>query len=209
VQSATRVESLAAIIREATISEHRDAESRPFIRHLMGGELSLAEYTRYLAQFAWIYETLESRAAMPEDPSFFDPALVRFARIEHDLVALGVGDWRSEHPQLGATSAYVDRLGDLPAGDIPRWAAHHYTRYLGDLSGGQAIARLVSRNYGAEPGQLTFFDFSTLGDLVPYKRAYREGLDALILRDDDVDVLVCEVRLAYALNGALFDGLAA
>lgn len=201
-------ESLADLVRSSTIDEHRAAEGRPFIVQLMGGELSREDYTRYLAQFAWVYEALESRAASAADPVFFDPALARSASVQHDLVALGVEDRRSEHPMLSATAAYVSHLRGIAADDIVRFTAHHYTRYLGDLSGGQAIARLVARNYGLTPDQLTFFDFSALGDLVPYKRAYREALDALELSDAQTKDLITEVRLAYALNSALFDDLA-
>ena len=207
MDAVTTADSIAATLRTFTADEHRAAEQRPFIVELMGGELSLADYTRYLAQFAWIYGALESREPTPLDPSFFDPALARFASIDHDLAALGAGDWRASHPALPATVAYVSHLASIPADDVVRWTAHHYTRYLGDLSGGQAIARLVARNYGATPEQLTFFDFSAVGDLVPFKRAYREGLDSLDLSEAEMDALVAETKIAYALNSALFDEL--
>lgn len=207
MDAVTSAGSIAAVVRASTMDEHRAAEERPFIVELMGGKLSLADYARYLAQFAWVYSALESRTTTPSDPQFFDPALARFASIDHDLGALGAGDWRSSHPALRATVAYVSRLRSIPAEDIIRWTAHYYTRYLGDLSGGQAIARLVARNYGATAHQLTFFDFTELGDLVPIKRAYREGLDSLDLSDAGLDALVTEVKLAYALNSALFDEL--
>jgi heme oxygenase len=201
-------ESIAAVIRSSTAAEHRAAEERPFIVELMGGELSLDDYTRYLAQFGYVYEALESRSPASEDPALFDPALARTASIGHDLAALGVDDWRCEHPTLEATKTYANHLRSIPADDTVRWVAHHYTRYLGDLSGGQAIARLVARHYGATPEQLTYFDFTAIGDVVPYKRSYRQQLDALQLDPSELDALVDETRLAYALNSAIFDELA-
>lgn len=205
---ATTDDGIAAALRTATLGDHRAAEDRSFIVDLMGGELSLADYARYLAQFGWVYESLESRTAQPGDPSIFDPSLARFASIEHDLGALEVTEWRRRYPALSATSAYVRHIASIPAGDTVRWVAHHYTRYLGDLSGGQAIARLVARHYGATPEQLTFFEFESIDNLVAYKRAYRDGLDALELTPTERDVLVAEVRRAYQLNAALFDELA-
>jgi heme oxygenase (biliverdin-producing, ferredoxin) len=201
-------QSIAAVVRSSTAAEHRAAEERPFIVELMGGDLSLDDYTRYLAQFGYVYEALESRPRTSNDPALFDPALARTASIEHDLGALGASDWRSQHPTLEATKTYASHLRSIPADDTVRWVAHHYTRYLGDLSGGQAIARLVARHYGATPEQLTYFDFTAIGDLVPYKRSYREQLDALKLEPGELDALVDETRLAYALNSAVFDELA-
>lgn len=150
----------AAALRLATLSEHRAAEDREFIARLMAGELSLGEYTRYLAQFGWVYAALEARVPGPDDPALFDPALARSTSIQHDLLHLGVADWRSEHPPLPATEAYIAHLASIPANDTVRWVAHHYTRYLGDLSGGQAIARIVARHYGATAEQLSFYDFA-------------------------------------------------
>jgi heme oxygenase (biliverdin-producing, ferredoxin) len=63
------------------------------------------------------------------------------------------------------------------------YVAHHYTRYLGDLSGGQVIGAMIERHYGATPEQLTFFSFEGIEKPVPYKREYRTALDALELTD--------------------------
>jgi len=134
------------------------------------------------------------------------------ARIESDLDALGAPDWRDRHPALPATAAYAHHLRGLV--DSPddldrtvRYLAHHYARYLGDLSGGQAIAALVARHYGATPEQLSFYDFSDLGSVVDAKRAYRERINDLSLDPAAVDALTAEVRVAFAHNGAIFDEL--
>lgn len=200
---------VAALVRAATADDHRNAENRGFITRLMGGELSLDDYTRYLAQFAWVYEALEERGIRDGDPEVFDPKLARFAAIESDLAALGAADWRQSHPALPATAAYAAHLRSLADDDV-RYLAHHYTRYLGDLSGGQAIAALVARHYGASPEQLTFYAFD-LGDEGPvrYKRRYRDAMNALALEPAQVDALIEEARASFRLNGAIFEDLAA
>jgi heme oxygenase len=208
-QADTEPLDVAALVRAATADDHRNAESRGFITRLMGGELSLDDYTRYLAQYAWVYEALEARGSRPGDPEVFDPKLARFAAIESDLAALGASDWRESHPPLPATAAYVAHLRDIADDDV-RYLAHHYTRYLGDLSGGQAIAALVGRHYGATPEQLSFYAFD-LGDEGPvrYKRRYREAMNALALDPAQVDVLIDEARVSFRLNGAVFEALGA
>jgi heme oxygenase len=204
---------LAAFIRASSSEQHRGTEQRTFISDLMGGALSLADYTRYLAQYAWLYEVLEQAVlrvdldSVPGLAALFDPTLARMASIESDLGALGAADWREAHPPLAATAAYAEHLRTLGAADGVRVLAHHYTRYLGDLSGGQAIAALVARHYAATPEQLSFYRFDGIDSVVRYKRGYRDALNALALSSDDIDLLVREVDASFTFNGSLFDAL--
>ena len=200
---------VAALVRAASADDHKAAESRGYIVQLMGGELSLEEYTRYLAQFGWVYEALETRGSRDGDPAVFDPELARMAAIEADLAALGAADWRTSHPALPATVEYADHLRAVSDDDV-RYLAHHYTRYLGDLSGGQAIARLVARHYGATPEQLSFYVFDIAEDgVVRYKRGYREAMNDLALAPEQVDLLIAEVRTSFRMNSAIFEALSA
>lgn len=200
---------VAALVRAASADDHKAAESRGYIVQLMGGELSLEEYTRYLAQFGWVYEALEERGSRDGDPAVFDPELARLAAIESDLAALGAADWRTSHPAHPATIEYAAHLRAV-SGDDVRYLAHHYTRYLGDLSGGQAIARLVARHYGATPEQLSFYRFDIAEDgVVRYKRGYREAMNDLALAPEQVDVLIAEVRTSFRMNSAIFEALSA
>ncbi|CAN5418786.1 biliverdin-producing heme oxygenase [soil metagenome] len=201
---------VAALIKAASAEDHRATEGRGFITRLMGGELDLAEYTRYLAQFAYVYEALESR---PDDATaVFDPRLRRLGRIESDLTALDAPDWRDRWAPLPATDGYARHIhGLIDSADAldhtVRYLAHHYTRYLGDLSGGQAIAQLVARHYGASPEQLSFFDFSEMGSVVHAKREYKDRMNALELEHIAVDMLTAEVLAAFRFSGAVIDQL--
>lgn len=199
---------VAALVREASADDHRAAETRGFITALMGGELSLAEYTRYLAQLAWVYDALEERGTRDGDPAVFDPALARMAAIDADLASLGASDWRTSHPPLPATAVYAAHLREIQRDDV-RHLAHHYTRYLGDLSGGQAIAKLVARHYSATPEQLAFYRFEVAERSAErYKRRYREAMNDLALSPEQIEVLIDEVRASFRLNGAIFEELA-
>ena len=201
---------LAARLREATTPEHRDTENRGFITRLMGGELTLAAYTAYLAQYAYVYRALETRTPQAGDPEFLaDLGLIRTPSIEADLENLGVTDLEAQHPVLPATADYVAHLKGIEANDLPRYVAHHYTRYLGDLSGGQAIAALVARHYGATPEQLAFYRFETIDSPVHYKRTYRDGLDALGFTEEQEATLIAEAKAAFMFNAAIFEALGA
>ncbi len=82
----------------------------------------------------------------------------------------------------------------------------HYLRYLGDLSGGQAIGALVARHYAVPREQLTMWDFSEIDAPKRVKDDYRELLDAI--SDPSVqEELLAEARIGYALAGELFGAL--
>ena len=81
------------------------------------------------------------------------------------------------------------------------FVAHHYTRYLGDLSGGQFLARAIERQLGLDPRTGTaFYDFSAVGDLTAFKDAYRLRLDAAPWSAEEKTRIVNETALAYDLN---------
>lgn len=126
----------------------------------------------------------------------------RTGRLEADLHALGVDPTTVE--VLPATRAYTERLGEA---DAVALVAHHYVRYLGDLSGGQAIATLVERHYGITDA-VTFYDFAELGKAKPYKDGYRARLDALPVAGPERERLLAEGVTAFELNQALFADLA-
>ncbi|MDJ0496458.1 MAG: biliverdin-producing heme oxygenase [Acidimicrobiia bacterium] len=205
----TSATGLAARLRDATSTQHRETEARSFVVDLMQGALDLQAYTRYLAQYAYVYRTLESRNARPDDPEFVnDPALLRFPSIVSDLSNLGAADWETSHPPLPATRDYTQRIESVSS-NLPRYVAHHYTRYLGDLSGGQAIAKRVAEHYGATDNQLSFYRFDAIDRPGRFRVEYRHGLDSLNLGDRDEADLIAEAQLAFRLNADLFDALGA
>jgi heme oxygenase len=199
------------LMREASAKQHKEAESSGFVTQLMKGELSLDAYAQYLANLAWVYEALEVQTNQGEpfvsSEPLWDERLDRLASIERDLEELGHPHWREEFPTSEALEDYCAQLTRLNGRADHRLIAHHYTRYLGDLSGGQAISALVARHYGATPEQLQFCTFTDIEDLVRYKEQYRANLDGLTLSDSQQDELVAEVQLAFELNKNLFQDL--
>jgi heme oxygenase (biliverdin-producing, ferredoxin) len=103
----------------------------------------------------------------------------------------------------------VDRIYEFVA---QLWAggfvAHHYTRYLGDLSGGQAIRRLMQRHFGFETNGVGFYLFEQIADPKTFKDTYREQLDTAGWDESERERVIDEVLAAYRLNTELFDDLA-
>ncbi|MBX3313949.1 MAG: biliverdin-producing heme oxygenase [Actinobacteria bacterium] len=204
--------TFSAILRERTADDHRDAETSTFMSALVDGHLPLAGYTDMLAQHAYAYEALESPApTVADDPvlqPFLHPGLLRADALAADLHALVGPEWRTVHRPTPATERYVSRLREVGSSWTGGYVAHHYTRYLGDLSGGQFIGRIAARTYDLTPERGgRFASFDQLGDLTAFKDAYRAALDAAPWDGDEQVRIVDEIRAAYALNGDVFAGL--
>lgn len=209
----TTVDDLAeapfsATLRARTTRDHRDAETSPLMRDLLRGTIDRAGLGAFAAQHLVVYRALEEVAeARRDDPvvaPFLLPGLARVPALEHDVaLLLGPGTPAAVVPTPGA-AAYAARLhevADWPAGIV----AHHYTRYMGDLSGGQHIGRIVARTH--PDLDLRFYDFATLGDLDEVKDRYRALLDAAPWSTEEQERFIDEVRLAYELNTRLFADL--
>ena len=199
------VRSLSTAMREGSQAAHDAAEASPFVSELMGGKVNEQGYVDYLLRLRMVYAALEAAMRANRDntlvASVYDPALERLAAIDADL-----GFWAGgavTEVDSPAAQAYCERIAAASSSAL---LAHHYTRYLGDLSGGQAIGRVLERTFGLGGAGLSFYEFPVRAK--PYKDAYRARLDKLALAPDEIDGVVDEVRLAFGLNQDLFDELA-
>ncbi|GAA3016308.1 biliverdin-producing heme oxygenase [Kitasatospora albolonga] len=205
----------STVLRTASAAEHEAAEGSAFMGHLLNGRLGVDAYAELSGQLWFVYRALEGRAAeLAEHPvvgRFIDPALFRTAALEADLLHLRGAGWRDGLVALPATAAYAARLEELveqwPAG----YLAHHYTRYLGDLSGGQIIRGIAEKTWGFEKkgAGVHFYVFDEVGNPAAFKRDYRAKLDAAGLELDEVERrrVVEETKRAFGLNSALFADL--
>jgi heme oxygenase len=204
-------EPISALLKNSSRPAHQDAENSGFIVKLMRGQLNLDAYKKYLINMAWLYAALEKQAStgapLATTEPIWDSRLDRVESITQDLVNLGVSDWASTTKPTSAMQSYIEHLESLEGRSDLRLVAHHYTRYLGDLSGGQAIAALVARHYQAMPEQLNFYNFTKIDDVVRYKEHYRSALDAIDVKGPELETLVAEVKLAFEFNQKVFEDL--
>ncbi|MDK4275376.1 biliverdin-producing heme oxygenase [Corynebacterium accolens] len=198
---------LSVALREETAHAHENAERSAFMQRLISGELTAEAAADLGGQLWFVYESLEravrSVADTPIASAVADPRLERRFALEADLAALVGGDWREKIRILPATASYVARLEEI-SGSAVEVVAHHYVRYLGDVSGGQVIAARLGALYDIEPDALNFYDFSAIGKIPPYRKGYRERLDSLILTADEREALLVEAQRAFAFNSAIF-----
>ena len=205
--------SLAERLRHETRDLHTEVERSILMRALLRGELSLAAYCMLLRNLHPIYLALEAalvrHAADAALAPVSVPALFRSDALAQDLQRLYGDSWAQTIGLEPATQLYVARLRQLEEANPALLVAHAYVRYLGDLSGGQLLKRIVAKNLQLPSGTGTaFYDFGDADRTQALTRAFRAGLDNIPADEARIGAIVAEAKRAFALHRTLFQQLA-
>lgn len=195
---------LSAVLRARTAAAHDVAETSPYLRALGAGRVTAGGLAALLSRLAPVYEALESAAPRWAGHArvgrFVRPELDRAVRLRADLVHLTGSASGALTP---ASRAYAARIEQAAGAGAAAFVAHHYTRYLGDLAGGQVIRSAVEGSLGlVDGGGASFFAFPGVA-AGGFLRQYRGWLDATPFDRTEREELVEETLLAYRLNVAL------
>ena len=198
-------QKFSSAMKKQTWTDHEKAEYTAYLQALMNGELTRDSYADMVAQHYFAYLVIEDAAVkMAGDPiagKFVHEGLNRLPALEEDLEFLLGADWRDKIQENEGTKEYVAHLKeviyDWPGGFV----AHHYTRYLGDLSGGQVIRVAVQKAYGLQDKQgVQFYIFPGIPDYTAFKFEYRDALDSAPWDEAEQARVIDEVLKAYQLN---------
>ncbi|THV42297.1 biliverdin-producing heme oxygenase [Glycomyces buryatensis] len=213
--------AFSARIREASWSRHQGldptaaeaADRVPGVfDRLFDGSLSLDDYTEWHAQQYFIYDAIETAAERWRGDdvagAFVFDELARRGAIEADLEFLIGPDWRERIEPLDATLRYAERISAVANDWAGGYIAHSYTRYLGDLSGGQAFGKAARQNYDLDDAGAGFYSFDGIDSPKRFKDDYRARLDAVALEEADRLRVIEEILLAYDYNGEVLKALA-
>lgn len=207
----TNVVPFSTALRERSSGAHSGSESAGFMADLMKGDGSRDDYIALVAQHYFIYEALEAAADRmrlePVAAAFISDKLTRLPALQADLEFLVGPNWQQVIAPLPTTQRYVERINRVGATWAGGFVAHHYTRYLGDLSGGLFIGRLMQRRFGFETNGVGFYLFNDIADPKAFKDVYREQLDAAPWDDAEKERVIDEVLVAYRFNTELFEDL--
>lgn len=206
--------SLSQRLKRETRRAHRSAEGVTFLRRLLGGCLCPRAYLEMLRRLQTVYTVLEGALTRRrEDPRvglFYLPCLWRSQALAADLEALPrllalppVG----EAPPSAASAAYEARLQALVDEEPLLLVAHAYTRFLGDLSGGQVLRIVVGRLLRLGEEGLAYYTFPQVADPAGCKADFRARLDRLPLKPDEIAQVVAEAQRAFHLSAVLLADL--
>lgn len=208
--------TLSELLHTAIRADHGRNEHSAFMQSIQSGGVAAEGVAGLLARLYPVYRELErsldARTGEPLLQAFRFPELRRVPSLEQDL-AFWYGDqWQLRLGASAAVDCYVDRLRRIGEGDGLRLIAHLYTRYLGDLSGGQILQSHLCRLFDRQPQDagVSFWWFESLptpAEKLATKVRFRDALDALSLSESDLDAIIDEARLAFALNRGLLEEL--
>lgn len=197
-------------IREATAAHHRHAEASPLISRFLRREVKLHEYKGMQARLYPVYQTMEAQLLQhrehPLVRPFIMPELWRTAPLATDLAFLYGPDWAGHIEPTAVTRVYLERIRWVGDNEPGMLLAHVYTRYLGDLSGGQVLKRIVREALAFQGNQGTqFYEFDQIDDVKVFKETFRRRMDDLRLEADQALQIIDESKHVFDLNRALFD----
>jgi heme oxygenase len=208
---------LATRLREGTQKSHTAAENTAFMKCFLKGIVEIVPFRKLLANLYLVYSTLEAElkrhADHPIVGKMYFPEIDRQANLEQDLAFYFGDNWRSELIPLKAGQVYVDRLLEISNTDPALLIAHSYTRYMGDLSGGQALKHIIraALDLPSDRGT-TFYEFDQLPTIEAkrdFKEKYRQALDSLSIDEETILRIVEEANYAFTLNRNVVDELEA
>jgi heme oxygenase len=173
-------------LKDLTWEHHKDAERQDFVKVLMSGNINPKFYATYLWNQHKKYDVLE---AMAGAHGLLDdlPDIRRKSKIEKDFLEL----WKDEkdHPHIvQSTRDYIMHMKDIMQ-DSNALMAHIYVLHMGDLSGGQMIAKKA-------PGEGRMYQFDA------DKPALKEAI-----RSKTNDDMAEEARYCFTQSTNLFKEL--
>lgn len=137
-------------LKELTWEKHKNAERQDFVKVLLSGRINPKFYANFLANQLTQYQLLEILASQHNHFNGLEN-LKRVRLIENDLAELG--HFKSDTLSVPIINEYLDHLLYIERTNPQKLLAHIYVRYMGDLYGGQIIAKKV-------PGTGEFYKFN-------------------------------------------------
>nr|XP_056702991.1 heme oxygenase 1 [Euleptes europaea] len=207
-------QDLSEALKETTKEVHEQAENTQFMKSFQRGKVSLREFKLYLASLYYIYSALEEESERNKDnpvyaPVYFPAELNRSAALEKDLEYFYGPAWRREIQCHEATQKYVDRLHHVGQHEPELLVAHAYTRYLGDLSGGQILKKIAQKSLNLpKTGEgLSFFNFPGVTNISKFKQLYRARMNTIPMDVLTEKRILEEAEKSFLLNIEVFEEL--
>lgn len=204
--------NLAKQLREGTTKSHSMAENVSFVKSFLGGVVDKKSYRKLVANLFYIYCAIEQEIEKNKDHAavkfIYFPELFRRPSLIEDLYYYYGSEWFNEIKASSATKLYVDRIHEIGASQPELLIAHAYTRYIGDLSGGQILKKIAVNAMNLQNNLGTsFYDFKKITDDKVFKENYRNALNNIPLSDSQVHKIITEANIAFNLNMKIFKEL--
>ncbi|TRY91407.1 hypothetical protein DNTS_018788 [Danionella cerebrum] len=204
---------LSELIKAATKEVHVLAENTQLMLSYQKGQVTLTQYKLLLCSLFEIYQVLEEEldrnAEHPAvQPIYFPQELARLEPLQKDLEHFLGPQWRKKISVPAATHNYTQRLREIGKNSPELLVAHAYTRYLGDLSGGQVLGKITQKSLGLTGSDgVAFFSFPGVTSPNRFKQLYRSRMNSIEMTEEQRREVLEEAIRAFQLNIDVFDDL--
>ncbi|XP_041838161.1 heme oxygenase 2a isoform X2 [Melanotaenia boesemani] len=172
------------------------------------------ETKRGTAALYYVYSAMEEEIEKNKDhlhiaPIYFPTELHRGEALARDLEYFYGEDWQSQIKLSEGTKPYVDRIHEVGEKDPMLLVAHSYTRYMGDLSGGQILKKVAQRalKLPSTGEGLNFYHFEGIHSHRGFKQLYRSRMNELEMDMETKEKIVDESNRAFGFNMRVFSEL--
>lgn len=202
-----RLSGLAFMLDDGTRKSHSMAENTAFVTGFFKGLANRDSYKALMTSLYFVYDAMEEamdETSCQEVKALDDSSLRRLAALERDMDFFLGEDWANHKGTLqpsAATNTYVARIQEVAQSKPYLLVAHQYTRYLGDLFGGQMMGGMASRSLNLENGQgVAFYNFDDIPRTTDFITEWYQKLNELDLTDEQKQEVVDEANFVFALN---------
>jgi heme oxygenase len=146
VENNPRKEGLALQLDDGTRKSHSVAQNSAFVTGFFKGLSNRDSYSKLLTSLYFVYVTMEdsfdsTTEAMVKQMD--NPELRRVDAASEDMEYFFGKGWKDKIKPSAAAKKYVARVEEVAKNKPRLLIAHQYTRYLGDLFGGQVSSKNV------------------------------------------------------------------
>ena len=206
--------ALAPQLREGTKKSHTMAENTGFVACFLKGVVEKKSYRKLISDLYFVYSAMEEeidRLVYENHPIIKNigfKELFRKETLKNDLKFYYGNNWKNLIEISDSAKSYVDRIRFVAKESPELLVGHHYTRYIGDLSGGQILKKIAKKalNINGNEG-LDFYEFSMISDEKQFKKSYSDTLNQLPINQEVADQIIEEANKAFTYNMKMFKEL--
>merc|ERR1740121_1105982 len=116
--------------------------------------------------------------------------------------------WDNKVAPSRATAKYVKRIKEVAKENPKLLIAHQYTRYLGDLFGGQMMGGMATKSLNLSDGKgVAFYTFDDIPDANVFITDWYNRLNQLDLSDAQKEEIIDEANHVFDLNIGILEEL--
>lgn len=213
-ETRSSVADLSELLKEGTKEAHDRAENTQFVKDFLKGNIRKELFKLATTALYFTYSALEEEMDRNKDhvafaPLYFPTELHRKKALTRDMEYFFGEDWEEQVQCSQATQKYVERIHYVGQNEPELLVAHAYTRYMGDLSGGQVLKKVAQRALKLpSTGEGTqFYLFENIDNAQKFKQFYRARMNALDLNLKTKEKIVEEANKAFEYNMQIFNEL--